>query len=311
MKPTVMVVEDELIVAESLRVTLTGMGYGVPPAACRSDEALTLADECHPDLILMDIILEGSEMDGVETARRIRARHDVPVVFVTAYADDETLDRVIETEPSAYILKPFNERELYSAIELALHRHRMERAIKKRDNILFAISFAVEWFLRHQKESTKAKTGHPGTFDSGIVEVLEHIGLAVDATTVAIFRMNQEQEGLEAAKIRYIWCAPGTPDFLSNPTEHAGSLKFTTSSSLWRTLLTAGNSISGDIDIFPEAERRFFEKCGIASMAILPLFRNDVLWGFIGISTAVSREWSDSEMEALRVAGNIIGALLE
>jgi two-component system, response regulator PdtaR len=307
-KPTVMVVEDEMIVAENLRVTLTGMGYNVLAVAGTSDEAISAADECPPNLILMDIILEGSDIDGIETARRIRSRHDVPIVFVTAYADDETLERVKITEPFAYILKPFNERELYSAIELALHRHRMECEIKKRDNILFAISFSIEWFLRHQKESRMAKAGHPDTFEKGIIEILEHVGLAVGASTVAIFQMNPT-DSINGAKIQYVWIDPGTEPALEHPQEKDAQLRFTTS--LWRSLLATGNYIAGDIAKFPEEERRYFERCGILSVAILPLFKNDVLWGFIGFSTTTLREWSETEMEALRVAGNIVGALLE
>nr|WP_319375846.1 response regulator [uncultured Methanoregula sp.] len=305
--PTVMVVEDELIIAENLKVTLTGMGYEVPPVAGTSDEALSTADSCLPDLILMDIILEGSPIDGVETARRIRSRHDIPVVFVTAYADDETLERVKVTEPSAYILKPFNERELYSAIELALHRHRIEQEVKKRDNILFAISFAVEYFLRHQKESRSAKTGQADTFERGILEILEHMGLAVEAGSVAIFRMNSGEEAVSGAKIQYIWVDPAT--HLVQPCGKDTQITFT--KSLWRSLLATGNYISGNIALFPEEERRFFEQAGISSVAIIPLFRNDMLWGFIGFSTTVLRQWSETEMEALRVAGNIVGALME
>jgi CheY-like chemotaxis protein len=308
-KHTVMVVEDELIIAENLRLTLTNMGYDVPPVAGTSDEALSAADTCLPDLILMDIILEGSPIDGVETARLIRSRHDVPIVFVTAYADDETLERVKVTEPSAYILKPFNERELYSAIELALHRHQMDCEVKKRDNILFAISFSIEWFLRHQKESKMAKASHPDTFERGINEILEHIGLAVGASTVAIFRLNQGTEGTNGAKIQYIWVDSAVHNIQPHPQEKDAQITFT--KSLWRSLLATGNYIAGDIGKFPEEERRFFEQSGISSIAIIPLFRNDTLWGFIGFSTTVLREWSETEMEALRVAGNIVGALLE
>jgi GAF domain-containing protein len=184
----------------------------------------------------------------------------------------------------------------------------MEQAIKKRDNILFAISFAVEWFLRHQKESNKAKNNHPGTFESGIVDVLEHIGLAVDANIVAIFRMNLEKEGVDTTKIQYVWTAPGTPQFLSQPGKIPSGPAFTPS--IWKTHLAQGNSISGDIAQFPEVERQYFEKNGISSMAMLPLFKDDALWGFIAITTDQVREWTDAEMEALRMAGNMVGALL-
>lgn len=305
-KASILVVEDELIVAENLRLILGGMGYDVPETACSAEEAFRSVDEQHPDLILMDIVLEGSEFDGVETARQIRSRYDIPVVFLTAYADDETLDRVKVTAPFAYILKPFNERELYSAIELALHRHHMEQEIKKRDNILFALSFAVEWFLRFQKESRQALAGRPENIEHGVREILEQIGLAVNADMVTVFRMNMESEGNTGAKIQYFWAAPGI--FRGQSSREEAWIPFTTS--LWRSLLASGNAVAGNVSRFPEGERCFFEKCGISSIAMLPLFKNDALWGFVGFSDNGPREWSDSEMEALTVAGNIVGAVI-
>lgn len=308
-KATVMVVEDELIVAENLKVTLTGMGYDVPKTACSSDEALTFVDEIMPDIILMDIVLEGSEFDGIDTARRIRMQYDIPVVFVTAYADDETLERVKITEPFAYILKPFNERELYSAIELGLSKHRMQWEIKKRDDILFAISFAVEWYLRFQKQNRRVLAGNPESAESGIREILEQIGLAVNADMVTVFRMNLETEGNTGAKIQYFWAAPGI--FKATPSHSRDDAWITFTTSLWRSLLASGNAVAGNVSRFPEGERRFFERCGIASIAMLPLIKNDALWGFVGFSDSGSREWSEGEMEALTVAGNIVGAVLE
>jgi two-component system, response regulator PdtaR len=308
-KPAIMVVEDELVVAENLRQTLTGMGYEVPCTACRSDEAIGMADECPPDLILMDIRLEGSDLDGIETARQIRARHEIPVVFVTAYADDKTLERVISTGPSAFILKPFNGQELYSAIEMALHSHRMDKAIRKQDAVMFALSFAVESFIRFRRENRPGATAPSGIPGTWIAEILEHIGLAVDASIVSIFRMNVEREGLGGATIEYTWTMPGMPVLQSQLQERPVSLTFTTS--LWRVLLSTGNSIAGDIGIFPDEERRFFERCGMVSTAILPLFRSGTLWGFIVFSTDHPHEWSDSEMEALRMGGNIVSAMLE
>jgi len=308
-RPSILIVEDEVIVAENLKMILSGMGYTVPAIACNSTEALEELEKTEPDLILMDIVLEGSEFDGVETARWIRHTYEIPLVFVTAYADNETLERVKGVQPFAYILKPFNERELYSAIELALSRHRMEQEIKKRDNILFAISFAIEWFLRHQRESRKAKNGHPGCLEAGIVEILEHVGLAVNASMVAVFRLNLDEEGNNGAKVQYLWSDPGMgpPANPSNPS--SPHLAFTTT--LWRKLIESGNSLSGDIGKFPPEEQRIFSQCGVSSVAMFPLFKSDCLWGFVGISASAPRQWSEGEMEALMLAGNIVGAVLE
>ncbi len=307
-KSVIMVVEDEMIVAEDLRLRLTAMGYAVPETIGSSEEALSRVEVLSPDLILMDIVLEGSSMDGIETAKTILSRFDVPIIFVTAFADDATFDRARITDPFAYILKPFNERELYSAIELALHKHRCEIELKKRDNILFATCFAIEWFLRYQKESRKAKSSHPKSLESGIVQILEHIGLAVNAGTVAVFQMNQEIEGNTVAAIQYIWAAPETPHVLPYLPSNS---PLTLSRSFCNILLTTGNSFAGDTGKLPDNERRFFEMCGISSIVIVPLFKDDRLWGFLAISSINPHEWSSSEMEALRGAGNIVGAVLE
>ena len=306
-KHSIMVVEDELIVAESLKLSLIGLGYDVPETIGSSDEAVERAEELQPDLILMDIRLEGSRIDGIEAARRIRSRCEIPVIFVTAFADVQTLDRAKTTQPFGYILKPFNEKELWSAIEIALYKHRAEQEIKKRDSILFAISFAVEWFIKNQK-SGKDKGTEQGRLEAGIREILEHIGLAVNANSVAIFRMQQDKEGNTGAKIQYIWVAPGSRQS-GSAIQEPDHITFTTA--LWRSLLATGNTIAGDISKFPSNERKFFADRGISSIAILPLFRNEQLWGFVGFSNPESREWSEGEIEALLIAGNIIGSLLE
>jgi CheY-like chemotaxis protein len=305
----ILIVEDELIVAENLRLVLTGMGYEVPLPAGSSGEALERAAELHPDLILMDIVLEGSPMDGIETAKKIGQRMDVPVIFVTAYSDKKTLQRVKGTGPYAYILKPFNERELSFAIELALHRYRLDQEIKKRDTLLMAISFAIEWFLRRHATIPAQDPGYEKNLKTGIMEILEHIGFAVCAASVCIFRMNPGREGRDGATVQYLWVDPGTAGSGRVSLADTESLTFTTL--LWSSLLGSGNSIAGDVKKLPDGERRFFEDRGITSIAVLPLFKNDSLWGFVGFSDTVHRDWADSEMEALQIAGNLIGAVLE
>ena len=307
--PTILIVEDELIVAENLRLVLTGMGYEVPEPAATSSEALERAAGLCPDLILMDIVLEGSLMDGIETAKKIHQTMDVPVIFVTAYSDKKTLSRVKGTGPYAYILKPFNERELSFAIELALHRYQLDREIKKRDSLLLAISFAIEWFLRRQAAVPSDDPQYGKNLSAGILEILEHIGFAVHAASVCIFRMSPQREGRDAATIQYLWVDPGITGKGKVSLSSAESFTFT--SLLWRSLLGSGNAIAGDVQKLPGTEGRFFADRGIASIAVLPLFQNDTLWGFIGFSDTVQREWSESEMETLQIAGNLIGAVMK
>ncbi len=127
---SILVVEDEAIVADDLRVTLEGLGYTVLAAVSSGEEAIQTAVELQPNLVLMDIGLKG-DIDGIEAAEKIRIRCDIPVVFLTAFADDETLRRAKVTEPFGYLLKPFKEQGLHSTIEMALHKHELEVALRE------------------------------------------------------------------------------------------------------------------------------------------------------------------------------------
>lgn len=125
----ILIVEDEGIEALDLQRRLIHLGYPSPDIAMSGEEAVTMAAALHPDLILMDIRL-GGEIDGVTAAERIRADADVPIIYVTAYADETTLRRAKITEPHGYIVKPFREREVRIAIEMTLYRHGSERRLR-------------------------------------------------------------------------------------------------------------------------------------------------------------------------------------
>ena len=124
-KAKILVVEDELISAKGIRSALKSLGYDVLDIVASGKEAIQKASGSQPDLILMDIKLDG-EMDGIEAARQIKDRFNIPVVYLTAHADDATLERAKITDPFGYILKPFEERELHVAIEIAFYKHKME-----------------------------------------------------------------------------------------------------------------------------------------------------------------------------------------
>lgn len=131
----ILIVEDEGIEVLDLQLRLTSMGYTVQDIVATGEEAVGKAEDTHLDLILMDIMLQG-EIDGVEAAARIHSQFDIPVIFLTAYADDKTLERAKVTEPYGYLVKPFQERDLQIAIEMALYKHRMERDLKKSERLL-------------------------------------------------------------------------------------------------------------------------------------------------------------------------------
>jgi len=145
-KGQILVVEDENIVALDIRQSLNRLGYGVPGVAATGEEAIQAAHDLRPDLILMDIRLRGG-MDGIEAASRIRQEQHLPIIYLTAFADTKTLNRAKTTEPYGYILKPFDDRELNSTIEMALYHHKMERRLHENerwlDTILRSIGDAV------------------------------------------------------------------------------------------------------------------------------------------------------------------------
>ncbi|MDD5434920.1 MAG: response regulator [Nitrospira sp.] len=126
----ILIVEDEGIEALDLQHRLTSMGYTVPDIVFTGEEAVIKAGETHPDLILMDIMLQG-EMDGVTAAGQIHARFDIPIIFLTAYADEGTLHRAKVTGPYGYLIKPFKEKELHISIDMALYKHTMEQKLKE------------------------------------------------------------------------------------------------------------------------------------------------------------------------------------
>jgi two-component system cell cycle sensor histidine kinase/response regulator CckA len=131
----ILITEDEVVVAEDLRTTLTGLGYEVTGIAGSKREALEMAEQTHPDLVLMDIKLKG-EGDGIGAATEISERHNIPVVFLTAHADGGTLTRAAEALPFGYVLKPFEEHGLRASIETALRLHEAQAALSRMERWL-------------------------------------------------------------------------------------------------------------------------------------------------------------------------------
>jgi signal transduction histidine kinase len=121
----ILIVEDERIVAGDVRARLGRLGYTVLGHAATGEEAVLLADQLHPDLILMDIRLEGP-VDGIQAADMIRHRLGIPVIYLSAYADRQTVERAKVTEPFGYLLKPFEDSELHTTIEVALYKQKTE-----------------------------------------------------------------------------------------------------------------------------------------------------------------------------------------
>jgi signal transduction histidine kinase len=135
--PRILIVEDESIIAMTIEQALQRLGFAVAGATRTGEQAIELTGDLRPDLVLMDIRLAG-KMDGIEAAERIRREHEVPVVYLTSHGDTATLERAKVPAPAGYILKPFEERELHIAIEMALYKQRAEsqrRRLQRMDSL--------------------------------------------------------------------------------------------------------------------------------------------------------------------------------
>lgn len=120
-KLKVLIVEDESIVSMVIENSLVGFDYDVVGKAVTGDEAIQAANEYEPDIILMDIYLEG-DMDGIEASRIINLKHDIPIVYLTAYSDRKTIQRALDTNPFGYLIKPFTPMELYATLEAVYNK---------------------------------------------------------------------------------------------------------------------------------------------------------------------------------------------
>ena len=141
-KTKILVVEDESIVARDIQNMLLGLGYEVVGVVPTGEEAVALAKETVPSLALVDVMLQGGGT-GVEAADLIYSSYNIPVVYLTAYADEATLQRAKETEPFGYLLKPFEERELQTTVEIALYKFKMEMKLRNRERWLTTILQSV------------------------------------------------------------------------------------------------------------------------------------------------------------------------
>jgi PAS domain S-box-containing protein len=141
-------VEDERIVARYLRLRLRKLGYEVTDVASSMQEAVQLAEMTTPDLVLMDIQLNGRP-EGIDAAREIRARFDIPVIYLTAHSDSDTIEQAKLTEPCGYLLKPFEDRDLWVAIETAVHKHANDKRLRDSEDRL----------------RLAQRAGHMGVFD--------------------------------------------------------------------------------------------------------------------------------------------------
>ncbi len=307
-RPRLFIVEDEAIVANDIKETLISLEYDVAGIAKSGELALEKIRETRPDLVLMDIHLAG-EMDGVETAGQVHVLYDIPVIYLTAYADRILLDRAKVTEPYGYVIKPFDERELHSVIEMALYKNRIEREIKKRDAILFALSSAVEWLLRVSSEDRPEPDPATVLSVSAMRNILEPLGLALNAGAIVIFRAATGPSGQITSSIVYEWGSPAYHSSLAKP-ELKGFSFATLGLHRWEDLLRRGEVVAAAPGTLPDEEKPILRLLGVESGVVVPVFVRESFWGFIGFFDLTATNRSPDEIEALRITANLLGAAM-
>jgi len=301
----ILIVEDERIVAEDLSLMLSSLGYEVAGIAGSGEDAIVLAEAEKPDLILMDIMLSG-KLDGISAADRIQTIRTTPVIYVTAYADEVLLARAKKTEPFGYIVKPFNEREIRSNIEIALYRHRLDREIEKRDAILLALGFGIEWFLR--QFAGRNCIDSPRTHgEPGYLPILESLGNAMNLERIAIFRY----DGTDRATISLAgeWTCQGSACLLHTPFVRKIS---PASFGLGPRMedLARGAAVTVGIGDFAPEVRSTFAGYRFTSMAVLEIEAREMPYGLIFFVDGDDRTWPSEELEAMHIATNIIGSAI-
>jgi len=137
-KANILIVEDESIVAKDIQQTLEKLDYNVVGTCSEGEKAIIAAADKSPDLIMMDIMLKG-KMTGIEAAAQIRKDNDIPFIFLTAYADKDTLAKAKLSQPHGYIIKPFKEVDIRTAVEIALYKHKKEVKVKKERDLYYSI----------------------------------------------------------------------------------------------------------------------------------------------------------------------------
>ena len=160
-KTNILDVEDESIVSKDIQHSLKKLGYNVVGSASTGEKAIDLAMELKPDLVLMDIMLKG-QLTGIDAAEEIRNSLKIPVIFLTAYADDATLEKAKVTEPYGYIIKPFKEIDIHTSIDMALYKHQKESELRKERDLLYSIVENKETddfiFVKSNSRLVKLKT---------------------------------------------------------------------------------------------------------------------------------------------------------
>jgi PAS domain S-box-containing protein len=272
-----LIVEDEAIVALDIRTRLNGLGYDPVGHAITGEQALELAGELRPHLVLMNIRLQG-DLDGIAAAQEIRRRFHIPVIFLTAFAENDTLERAELAEPYGFILKPFDDRELKSAIEIALYKHQAEKEIRHLNRLYDVLSQVNQTVARVQSREELFQEVCRVLVERGRVE-LAWIGWLNPDTHLLhpVAYCGQDHDLLAQAPFK----ARGRPGVQALPTGEA-------------SVCNGCGGINCLYPSVPDPERLGFQSCGS-----FPLRFQGRVWGFLNICASEPGFWGKRERDLL------------
>lgn len=197
-KASILIIEDSFIVAYHLQTTLESEGYRVVGTEDSGEKALAFLEKQRPDLILMDIMLSG-ELDGIETARTIKAKYNLPVIYITALTDKDTIQRAKITEPFGYLTKPFEDREIFTVIEMALYKYDIDSKLRQSEEQYFSTLRSISdtvvvldkfYCITYMNPSGEVLTGWklPRVKGKALMEVFRVRDVETDETSVNLLQ---------------------------------------------------------------------------------------------------------------------------
>jgi PAS domain S-box-containing protein len=292
--PSVLIVEDEAIVAADLKMRLTLQGYRVVGTTSSGEAAVELAARERPQLVLMDIQLEG-EMDGIEAADHIRRRFHLPVVFLSAFSEDATLERAKRAEPFGYILKPFEDRELKTTLDMALYKHQAEETIRHL-NRLYAFLGQVNQTIVHSRSREAL--------------LLDICRVAVEYGEFALAWIGVSDP--ETLEVRCVASWGEARDYLDRISVRADD------SLLGRgatgTAIREGHSSVLNDFLHQERAQPWWEVaqgCGFLASAAFPIFFQKRVWGALSIYSAEAEFFQEKEIKLLEEVAEDVSFALE
>ncbi|MCX6158881.1 MAG: ATP-binding protein [Ignavibacteriae bacterium] len=296
-KKKILIVEDELLVAEDIAFRLKSLGYVITDLLISGEEVLPSIEKEKPDLILMDIMLKG-KLDGIQTHELINRKYKIPLVYLTSYSDEKTFSRAKLTQPFGYIIKPFDERELHTVIEVAIYKHSMEMRLEhqlKNEELISRIST--------QLLATKTEN-----LDTVIIDSLRIFGEYMGVDKAFILIVDQEKNTYDSV---YEWC------FDEKYSVSGRTKSIPLNNIMWSLEKLSDNKvliINSMSDFPPEAgkERKLVESFGIKSYTAVGLNYNNQISGVLGFDSILfKKEWDEREIFSVKLFGEIIANTLE